>query len=360
MSKDNDNRLILLYNQVEPYIYGAIRVVKGGLDTQTTSNPFIISKTVNGREIVYGSLLESIEKLIHVISRYIDQQRNATKAWFTKKGLQMPEPHYRDGYAQMPFPESEPDEQFIHQRDLETEDTILLASIHLRTLIEAFSGKFSDQRITLYGYENEILGDVSLKDVCDVLLHHRYFVIHDMFLIDPFSHTRALDSESFFGSKVSVSDWIDGVIAVINRITVKEYMGMLRSRLEHLSIESQSKDMIFAVQNVYSLGRVVRERMEYSGSGKLLDTMFGPIGEDLFKGQRPAPGEIVDISFQFTAPRFQIGDDLLNLKIEIRFKLNEVEKVVAVDYRELLTQIARVYGDDTLISVERRTGPGAD
>ena len=137
----------------------------------------------------------------------------------------MPEPHYRDGYALVPFPESQPDEQFIHQRDLETEDTILLASVHLRTLLEAFSGKFSNHRITLYGYENQGIGNVSLKDVCDVLLHHRYFVIHDMFLIDPFSHTRALDSESFYGSKVSISDWIDGVIAVINRITVKDYMG---------------------------------------------------------------------------------------------------------------------------------------
>ena len=119
--------------------------------------------------------------------------------------------------------------------------------------------------------------------------------------------------------------------------------------------------MIFAVQNIHSLGRVVRERMEYSRSRELLDTMFGSIGEDLFKGtQRPRSWEIVDIPFQFTAPIFQIGDDLLNLKIEIRFKINEVEKVVAVDYRELLTKIAQVYGDDTLISVERRTGPGAD
>lgn len=361
MSKDNDHRLTVLYTQREPYIYGAIRVRKGSPDSEKTSNPFIISKTVAGREIVYGSVLESIEKLLRVISRYVDQQKNATEEWFTGRGLEVPEPHYRDGYAQVPFPESEPDAQFTWQRELETQDAILLASIHLRTLLEAFGGKFNRQRIVLYGYEDEVLGDVSLKDICDILMHHRYFVIHDMFITDLFSHDQALAPKTFLGSKVSISDWIDGVIAVVNSIKVNDYTGMLISQLHRLSPDSEPGDIIFAVQNIHSLERVVRERMEYSRSRELLHTMFDPVVSDLFKGTRSlAPGEIIAIPVQFTSPRFQIGDDLSNLKIEIRCTFNGAEKIVAVDYKELLTKIGQVYRDDILVPVERQTGPGAD
>ena len=82
--------------------------------------------------------------------------------------------------------------------------------------------------------------------------------------------------------------------------------------------------------------------------------------KDLFeKNPKPAPGQMMDIPFRFTEPRFKIADDLSNLKIEIHVTVNDVKEVAKVDYGELLTQIARVYGDDTLIPVERRRGAEA-
>ena len=362
MTEDNYNRMILFYQQQGAYLYGCIQVVKGSQDNLITSNPFIISKTLSGQEIVYGSVLESIEKVIRIISRYMEQQQRAVDSSI-ENGLLGPKPQYRnrgDGYVVVDSPDSVPDEEFNHARELEAEDMILLSSIHLRTLSEAFSGKFN-QSIPLYNYDGQECGDVLLKDIFNAVLHHRYFVIRGEFMIDLFSHKCSLDPNGSFGSKVDLYNFLDGVIAAINSIKVKDYMGMLRSKLNRLSVESESKDMIFAIQNIESLNRVVRDRMENNRTRELLHTMFDPIAKKLFKKiPRPASGQIIDIPFRFTEPRFKIADDLSNLRIEIHVTVNDVKEVVKVDYRKLLTQIAQVYGRDTLIPVKRRRGTEAN
>ena len=277
MTEDNYNRIVLFYKQQGAYLYGLIRVVKGSQDNLITSNPFIISKTLGGQEIVYGSVLESIVKVIRIISRYMDQQQRAVDLSIAN-GLLGPNPQYRDrgdGYVVVDSPDSVPDEEFDHARELEAEDMVLLSSIHLRTLFEAFSGKFN-RSIPLYNYEGQVFGDVLLKDIFDAVLHHRYFVIRGEFMIDLFSHERSLDPNSFFGSKVDLYKFLDGVIAAINSIKVKDYMGMLRSKLNRLSVESEPKDMIFAIQNIESLNRVVRDRFESNRTCELLHTMFDP------------------------------------------------------------------------------------
>lgn len=357
VSEDNQNRLILMYNRQVSDLYGAVRIIKGNLDNQITSNPFIISKTVSGREIVYGSIVASIEKSVLIISQYVDQQRNALEDWFTERGLPIPKPQYQDGYAVVPFPESEPGEHFIHDRELETEDTILLLSIHLRTLIETFSGKFR-HRIPLYGYENQALGEASLKDIYDRLMHYRYFVIRDGYMIDLISHDGALDPKNFFGSKVRVSDFFDGVLDTINGITIKEYVGALLSRLRRLSVKSEPKDIIFVVQNVHSLTKIVADRMVDSRASDFLHIMFDGIVEELFeKTTKPKPGEIMTIPIQFTAPNFKISDDLSNLGIQIDVTVNGKREQIVVGAQEFLKRLAQVYGNDALIPVERRTGP---
>ena len=361
MTKKDHNRLTLLYKQHGPYLYGALRVVKRGFDNQVTSNPFIISKTVGDREIVYGSVFDSIDKIPRIIVRYLSQQRNATLDWFAKRGLPVPEAQYRDGYALVGFPESEPNQHFIHDRESETEDTVLLLSVHLRTLLETFSGKFNRHSVALYNYDGQRLGKVSLKKVCDVLLHHIYFAIRDEFVTDLFSHESSLEPETFFGSKFSVSDFFDSIIEVINSITINEYVGMLLARLHRLSAESDPKDMLFAIQNVHSLAGIVRDRIEDSRTRDLLPMILGDAVGDLWEGApKPAPGEVAVTKFQFTAPTFKIVDDLSDLRIEISFTFNNVKQVTTADCRELLKQIAQVYRGDALIPVERRKGPGAN
>ena len=359
MSKSKHNILQLIYQESDPYLYGSIRVAKGILDNQPTSfipfsSPFIISKTLRGREIIYGSVLESINKINEIVSRYKAQQRNAIE----KDGSPAPESQHRVEHdvCVVNLPKSERTEFFLHDREREAEDAILLTSIHLRTLVDTFSGKF-DNRIGLYDYENLLIGNVSIKKIYNTLLHHRYFVVNEGHIIDLSSHKLSLGSEKPFGCKVKIYDFLTGVIDIIKGITVRDYVGMLQSRLNQLSVESAPNDIMFAIQNVHSIGKIIRDRIKDDRTNTLLYSLFSYVVEkrvgDITK---LAPGTKVELPIQFTAPSFKIEEDLSNLRIEIHTKINGREEILKIKCKEFLQKIAKAYGKDTLLSAENRKG----
>ena len=65
-----ENKLQIIYNDKhEPYVYGAVRIVKRSVQNQPWGKPFVISKRRPGKEeIVYGT-----------VKRILDlQERKAT------------------------------------------------------------------------------------------------------------------------------------------------------------------------------------------------------------------------------------------------------------------------------------------
>ena len=76
--KEGD-RLFLLYRYSGQYLYGALHVVRRDVQNQETSYPFVISKQFQGREIVYGSVLNLMEKVASAFFRFDIWQRNLDK-----------------------------------------------------------------------------------------------------------------------------------------------------------------------------------------------------------------------------------------------------------------------------------------
>ena len=77
-----------------------------------------------------------------------------------------------------------------------------------------------------------------------------------------------------FGTKVKVEDLFNEVIGFLEGITVNDFVGMLRGRLQGLSIDSKPRDIIFAHQNVYALTEVVRHRVEHARFSPFRNYLF--------------------------------------------------------------------------------------
>ena len=152
----------------------------------------------------------------------------------------MPECHRQGKHLLFNLPESEHFDSFLHDREREAEEAILLLAVHLRTLMELFSGKFSMKiKVFDYGGDEKMIGEISLKDIFDLLLHHRYFVIKGEYIIDLFSHKRGLSLEPSFGHRINKFELMDTVISLILEIKINDFIGILRSRLENLSAEAE-------------------------------------------------------------------------------------------------------------------------
>ena len=72
---ERDTRLFTIYTRAEPYLYGAISLVgaeavaQGGTIPLEWSYPYVISKQLEDREIVFGSILHLIGEAAKPIFR---------------------------------------------------------------------------------------------------------------------------------------------------------------------------------------------------------------------------------------------------------------------------------------------------
>ena len=71
MVTQNYNRVEILYNsEHKPYLYGAVHIIDGDLNSQRLESPFVISKQKpSGEEAVYGTVTRMLEKVVSQINR---------------------------------------------------------------------------------------------------------------------------------------------------------------------------------------------------------------------------------------------------------------------------------------------------
>lgn len=347
-----NNRLFLMYRYVGAYLYGALHIVRGDVQSQETSYPFIISKKYRGSEIVYGSVLSLIDKVAGAMFRFDRWQRGLDKT--------MPEEFRTSIQANVQgdrvtyqLPESEFSKAILHQIDECLEDAILLSSLHLRTLLEVFSGK-GDRQIDLYDYEDNRIGTVSIKDIADLLMHHRYFVVRDGYLCDVYSGAEQLNSQRLFGSKIEVQELFNATFDLLGGIRIGDFVGMLRSRLERLSVDSEPRDIIFLIQNIHSLFLLVRDRISDNRFPQMLELLFRELRERQHAEMDRHPGiPEMTFAYAFEPPTFKIADELSTRQLSMDIKINGKVENFLFGYEEFFGALTGTYGDDALVSLEQ-------
>ena len=249
MPMNCDGRLFIVYRRVDPYLYGAISVLEaeafaqGGTIPLEWSYPYVVSKQLQDREIVYGSILhligeaaKPIFRMNHRISALAEslpeETRSSIQVSRTDNALihELPAPG---------FPTS-----FLHQQEELLKEGLLLSGLHLRTLLEIFSGR-RNLPVALYDYKGNSNGTVTLNEFFHILMHHRYCVFSGEYVHDIFSGRTQLESKRLFGSKVNSGELFNSMLTYLSEITINDFIGVLRGRLESLTTESEPRDIMF-------------------------------------------------------------------------------------------------------------------
>lgn len=326
---DNDKKqwdiLGLLYRRDGPDLFGVILRVHGQLDDQNFTQVFLISRKVGGKELVYGSVLHLLDKLIGLLSTS----------------------EYDLGLLHQPINPSEerirrlfgadstmsPEDVILQQQEKIIEDTVLLVALHFRTLNEIFSGRFR-KRIRVYGVDGNAIASIPIKDLADNLVHSRYFFIRDQFICNIASATDELPYEVPFESKVDAFEFFDAVLDVIRGLRVDDFIGVLRSRMASISAVSEPRHIIFLMQNVHALSRIVNDNMESANSSALVELLLDKASQRLIEKlhkERPHRAEAVEQVMLFTTPSFKVSEDLSKRQIRVMLKVDDEPETLDID-----------------------------
>ena len=317
----------------------------------TWEAPFVVSKKVGEHEIIYGSVLHHIYEAARPLFQMEVLQKKLGES--LPVGIRSSLTESRSG-GRRTFTSgtSELLPLFLFQQDQIIKDAVLLAAPAVRTLVEVFNGK-GNPMVATYDYEGQPIGEVSMQQLFNALDHHRYCVVSGGFIHDIFSDEDIRRLPNLFGTKVDVGDLLDAIAAFQEGITVNDFTGMLRGRLERLTVDSKPRDIIFAHQNVYALTEVVRARL---GDPRFpfLDYLFSQLtAEESREISQAAGKDLVTLKREFTAPRFGIGSDLDAKIIEMSITINGEQESFEYSQQEFFEALTSACGDETLISFDR-------
>ena len=315
-------------------------------------SPFIVSRQLGQHEIVYGSIphhmyeaakpifkLEVLQKdlartLPYEIRESMVESQSSNQVTFTSPAIEFPA-------------------LFLYQQDELIKDAVLLSAPSVRTLVEIFSGK-GNRDVPTYDYGGNPTNGVSMQQLFHALSHHRYCVVSQGFIHDVFSGEDTRGLPDVFGRSIKVEEILNAVMNFLEGITVKDFVGMLRARLERLSIDSMVRDIIFAHQNVYVLTGVVRYRLVEVQFSPFFDYLFGQFTVDERRKVEAAKGRsTIPLERRFNLPRFKLRPDLDAKVIEMHITINGNQESFEFDLREFFEKLTHVCGNESIVPIER-------
>ena len=351
-------RLFVLYQKAGPFLYAYVHIVRGSLENQESSFPFIVSKHVNDQEVVYGTVANLMLKVAGLIFDFEKwhQDLKGSLSSEVKTAIRTVNEGTKTVFE---LPQSEQTELFFQRLEQKIEETVILTSLHMRTMLEIFSGN-RNVPIGLYDYEDNRIGDVPLMELANLLMHHRYLVVKDYCVHNIFSDKKQLLSTRLLGSKIRVHELFDTIKNVLNDIKVRDFTGVVRSRLERLSVNSEARDIVFLIQNIRSITYIVQERFEDSSFSEVTELLLRDINRRHITSL-PTAGNLGPVSYSYSLllgrPEFQIDDDLSARKIVMHIKVNGENEELKFGYEEFFDALTSACGDEALLSPEQlRTG----
>ena len=357
--KSQVERILFIYRRVEEVLYGSVyplRVdasqARREIPLGQWESPFIVSKQLGQHKIVYGSVLHLIHEAARPIFRIQALQKELEKSLPTDIRGSMVESRSANEIV-FTSPTNEIPALFLYKQDEIIKDAVLLSGLQVRTLLDVFSGK-GNRIVPTYDYERNPTGGVSMQQLFHALCHHRYCVVSEGFIYDIFSGQDTRGLPDVFGTKIKSRELLTEVIDFLKGITVNDFVGMLRGRLESLTIDSNTRDIIFAHQNVYALTEVVRYRLKDEGFSTFLNYLFGQFTADESRVIEAAKAKpTVSLERRFNLPGFKIGPDLDAKVIEMSITINDKPERFEFNQQEFFGKLTDTCGNESIIPIER-------
>ena len=312
---------------------------------------YVASKRVGEHEVVYGSLLHIMDEAVRPIfraSRLLQELGNVlpddvrTSTAITEE----------DGVVKHTLPEGHHADVLLHRQEEILKDALLLSAIHVRTLLEDFDG-VGNIPVAIYDYEGGLAGNVLLSKVFHTLAHYRYCMVSGEFVHDVFSREGQLGDSHLAGTKMKVEDLFSAVFEFISKVRIRRFAGVLRARLHGLSSDSESHEMIFAVQNLQSVSQIIRDRTE---AGIQPPGFLSFIQERLvlekLEAEAPKGAREFHVQVLWNHLSFRIADDLSQQLVEVRLGVGKNTELVKLTWDEFFTALVQFHGDEPLVSYD--------
>ena len=356
---ERDIRLFTVYKRVEPYPYGAISVVEaeavaqGGTIPLEWSYPYVVSKRLEDREVVYGSILHLIGEAAKPIFR-MNHRIRALADSLSEEVRSSIRVSRTDNALIHESPSSEFPDWFLHRQEELTKEGLLLSALHLRTLLELLSAR-RNTPVSLYDYEGNSNGTVTLNALFHMLIHYRYCVISGEYVHDIFSDRAQLDSSRLFGSKVKSAELFNAMLNYVSAITINDFVGVLRGRLEVLTVDSEPRDIMFAVQNVHSLAEIIGDRITDRRFPNMQELLFREITaeKEIQIEEARRQSKAITLVRRFGKLTFKIDPALHEKRIEMAVNINGKSESFKFDQELFFGVLTQVYGDDPITSWEK-------
>ena len=337
------NRVLVIYRREQPYLYGAIS--KMGCDPRHLQwhAPFMISKaTSTDGEEVYGTVGGTLKRIVAQLAK-MDAFGKRTSQRLSEAGI--------DAGPNHQLPPSDLADAIVDSQDALIEEVVLTTSIYVRQLHEIFPylKKF---RVAVYDYGGQPAGQASLKHVGDLMAHNRYIAIRNGRIVDLMSDKKHL-AQPQTGLQLDFIEYLRSVSQLVESITVEKLATVLRERTRKLSPSSPIGDIIFLMQNLYTLGGfMVQTGSPLSAPVRAILNRLAPdLYEQHLQAKGLPTGSAATIEAVFTTPRFQFEGDLEDKKIKTFMTVNGQAETLVTGYEQFFLDVVAAAGSTKLCGV---------
>ena len=362
--------MALFYKRVDPYLYGCVQCFRLSDDKPIVkpyrqSAPFVISQSVgNSKEFVYGSVFELIRE-IRCLMADLGNCQHKLRSQLRRSGVKTSEmPDSSGRTVRVTLPSGDSTNEIFLEYIREITNLLLLISCQTRNLFEIFP-RLNAELVSLLDYEGKEVEKVRVKEIFDSFVHNRYLFVDGEHVTDLFSDklaTKSSISNLFMGYKISWREYVAAIQQALDDVKIRDITGLLRGRLKSLSPDSSHKDIVFLIQNLESLSKILAEKIPTGKYASMLNLLFDEaikLKLPSMRGRGP-----VNISVRFAAPHIKIHEKLSEKKFKIqvrcRFsvgkkksrshgneKLEDFSKEVG--YEEFFEHANNVFGSDQLV-----------
>ena len=237
MSTANHNRVQVVFNaEHKPYLYGAIHIVDGSEQDQRWEKPFIVSKaSASGEEIFYGTVKRTLQRITSQLDR-IKKFQADVQAKLESHGIAPV-----DGQMGL-LPDGDVTDRILDEQEDLLEDVLIGVSVHIRILSEIFPKKLRSHKVQVYDYDDNVVDSIELSEIANLLVHSRYLVIRNEFVVDLISDQKFMTKQPQTGLKINFLEYTQEVYKAVAGIAVKDLVTVLWQWTAGLSASSSVKE----------------------------------------------------------------------------------------------------------------------
>lgn len=351
--------MVLLYKRADQRLYGHIAFYRREHPDQEiadkpyrASSPFVIgrySPDQDGALEVLGSVVFLLEEIRRCIKNFVDDNNawNAERSQLTS-------------------------ETEISESDLRYEqsamDFVILVATHARNLFDMMA-RFNDRSIPRLDYEGSRDGEVTLRELFDTLIHNRYYYFDGAHVRDLFSSgfkkKGSALSGRFMGYGFDIVDFVKGISAVIEEVTVRDVTQLLWGKFKAFTSDSKPQDVVSLVQNVHAFSDLLRTKVPTAGyqfmSSLMFDNLANSVAEAGFV-TKPDSTAVITQQVIFESPHIGIAGELNRKEFEIRVRCamggpdrdpvreDMKDHTVRIGFEEFFRKINEVFGNDRVLT----------